>query len=85
MAEFKKPNLPDPGPGRWWEIELDIDGDWRLVLKKDDIASPWNLGVEITSELLYDQAVAKDFEYAATNILNRLDKAAAFIGTYHKK
>lgn len=83
MAEFTKPNLPDPGENRWWEIRLDGE-EWALLLLKPDPV--WQGGIEVAVEIIHDSAASVGaFESRAQRILNRLNRAAAFIGTYHKK
>lgn len=86
MAEFTKPNLPDPGPNRWWEIRLDGDR-WELRLYTDEPENGRYNGyhrVLATDDLHDNSATADEFEYVAQAILTRLAREAAFIGTYHK-
>lgn len=92
---YRKPVLPDPGPDRWWEIELDGDY-WNLTLyeEAESLPDPETDGRYLISsttptvladETLRTEADAKDFEQSAEAMLRLLDKATAFVGTYHKK
>jgi hypothetical protein len=82
---YRTPVLPDPGHDRWWEISLDGDY-WDLTLYEEakNITAYYNGPDVVVHETLTESADARDFERAATNLLARLDKATAYVGTYHK-
>lgn len=86
MTVHRKPVLPDPGSHeRWWEIELDGDY-WDLTLYEEthDPTGFYSEPTVLGHETLRSDAVARDFEQAANTMLTLLDKASAFVGTYHK-
>lgn len=81
MSE-RKPNLPDPGHDRWWEITY--DENFELNLFAEGEGSYCENGVVLATEYIEHPAEAYKFEQAAREILARLDKVKAFVGTYNK-
>lgn len=80
-----KPNLPDPGEGRWWDISLDRDKDYILSLRKGYGITVFE-DEELASVLVFKyDAKAETFEREAETILRQIDvDRELFVGTYHK-
>lgn len=83
---YFKPNLPIPGEGRWWSITLEEDA-WELELLEPVTGTPYVDTHVVASARIFDspRVIAEDFVREANHILNRLAKAEAFVGTYHKE
>lgn len=88
MTNVKKPDLPDPGKNRWWEITADKDGDYTLSLYKVYSDNP---GYEFESDLVAQtfvfahKATPGVFESEADAILRKVDvEQFTYVGTYFK-
>lgn len=86
MTDSRRPELPDPGEGMWWEIEMDSTGDFALTLYKllpnaarfdqtSVVAREYVNGKDVTAERL---------ETEASRLLNHYIKSNAFVGEYHR-
>ena len=81
MTRYTKSNLPDPGHDRWWEISTDPDGDFILTLMDD---SSWQVGIASSGYIPAAYATTERFEREAKDLLDKIAKHEAFLGTYHK-
>lgn len=85
MTVYTKPDLPNPGGGRYWTIEA-ADGYFTLRLMIDRVADYSSVlyPVELASSgyLNANDVSATSFETIATKLLDTVDKNNAFVGTY---
>jgi len=75
---LRKPELPDPGDGRYWEIVCDGYGDFYLSLMRGN-------GVTIMrgDPVPPESAEAERFETEAITMLDTANKRDVFVGTYN--
>lgn len=84
----RKPDLPDPGEGKWWEITRDVDGDYTIGLYTSEHVGGYEQNLIVLTVAYipsYQRPKAEDFEDLARELLNTYDADNQFfVGTYHR-
>lgn len=71
-----KPNFPNPGNGRYWQVSQDMDGDFILTLRNSGSA-------RIIEDLIdADYISTKSLEALATTLLTRVSNKELYVGSY---
>ena len=83
MSEDTKPNLPDPGAGRYWSIEADSAGYLTLALMtaSDDYLED-DIVLFVSNMMIPTNVTAETFETLAAGILEKETKTNVFVGVY---